>query len=201
MRSGALAGGISAFTFTFVHDIFISDIWFSTIPMVIAGILCGLCLAWSYSLLFSIPGYRSLLVYKGLYLGMFVLLGIVSILLFEPITTVAAVIAANGPPNELFGKAMPMTLIYLFTMAGLLSFLYGRKWKHYGVILLTCAVLILLLGLNVSVIGLVFVPLGSFHLILELFALIFVLDFVYIIAYILLERNTFLAKVTGSSTD
>lgn len=53
--SGVVAGGVSTVVFTIIHDIFISDIWFSLIPMLAAGALCWLCVAWSYALLVSAP--------------------------------------------------------------------------------------------------------------------------------------------------
>ena len=64
-------------------------------------------------------------------------------------------------------------------MAALVYGLYGRRWRHIGPILLTSVVLVALLGLNVSVIGLVFFTGGEAWLIAELFALIVALDAVY----------------------
>lgn len=198
VRSGAIAGAISAVVFTYVHDLFISDIWFSILPMVLAGVVCGVCVGWSYGLLFRPSSLGTWLVYNAIYLVLFVLLGVASVLIFEPITSVAAVIAANEPPNELFGMAVPMTVVYLLGMAAVLSILFGKNWRQYLAILLTCTILILLLGMNVSVIGLVFVPMGSFHLIVKLFVLIFVLDVVYAVAFIGLERNHLLERRTDS---
>jgi hypothetical protein len=37
--SGAAAGAFSAVVFMVVHDLLISDIWFSFIPMVVSGAL------------------------------------------------------------------------------------------------------------------------------------------------------------------
>ena len=47
----------------------------------------------------------------------------------------------------------------------------------------------LLLGLNVSIIGLVFVSSTSFYLIAELFGLTLVLNLVYAFAFIVLEQK------------
>ena len=55
--------------------------------------------------------------------------------------------------------------------------------------MLTAAVLLTLLGLNVSVIGLVEVPRSASYLIAELFALIFILNAVHAAAFALLERR------------
>jgi hypothetical protein len=42
---------------------------------------------------------------------------------------------------------MPLTVISLLGMTTALSLLHGRQWRHVGPILLTCAVLLALLGL------------------------------------------------------
>lgn len=198
IRSGAFAGALSALVFTAVHDLFISDIWWSLIMMMVAGAVCGLCVAWSYGLMFEAPSTRSWVGYNLLYVGMFVLLGVISVLLYEPVTTLAAVVAANEPPDELFGQAMPMTILFTLGAATLVGLLYGRKWSHYGAALLTCTVLVLLLGLNVSAIGLVDVPSDSFYLIMELFGLILALNLVYLIVFMALERNVLVRGNAGN---
>jgi hypothetical protein len=192
IRSGAVAGAASAFAFAIIHDIFISDIWFSLIIMLVAGAICGLCVGWSYALLVQSPSMGNWLRYNMLFLAMFVLLGVASILVFEPVTTVAALVAANEPPDELIGQAMPMTLAFTLVTVVLVSLLYKRSWLNFGAILLTCIVLVMLLGLNVSVIGLVYIPRGSLYLIAELFGLILAINVVYVAVFVGLERKIFL---------
>jgi hypothetical protein len=190
VRSGAVAGAVSAFAFALIHHLFISDIWFSLIIMMPAGALCGGCVGWTYGLLFESPSVGSWLRYNMLYVAMFVLLGAASVLVFEPVTTIAALVAANEPPDALIGQAMPMTIVFTLAIAVLISWLYGRNWLHYGAILLTCTMLILFLGLNVSVIGLVFIPGNSLYLIGELFGLIFAINLIYVAAFIAFERKS-----------
>jgi hypothetical protein len=192
IRSGAVAGALSAFAFAIIHDVFISDIWFSLVLMMVAAAVCGVCLGWSYGLLVQAPSTRSWLRYNALYVGMFVLLGAASVLVFEPVTTIAALVVANEPPDELIRQAMPMTVVFTLATAALLSLLYGRSWTHFGAILLTCTVLVLALGLNVSVIGLVYIPRGSLYLVAELFGLILAINVVYVAAFIALERKSLL---------
>lgn len=187
--SGAVAGAASAFVFAVVHDLFISDIWFSAAFMMAAGAACGLCLAWSYALLFEAPTIGSWVRYNLLYVAMFVLLGGVSVLVYEPVTTMAAVLAASAPPDELFVQAMPLTLGFTVAMSLVMSLRYGRNGRHFAAVLVTCTLLVLLLGLNVSVIGLVYIPGGSAYLILELFGLILVLGLVYAVVFMALERK------------
>jgi hypothetical protein len=187
--SGAVAGAFSAFTFTLVHGLAISDIWFSLPAMLAAGALSGACVAWSYALVAGAPTLGSWLRYNFLYLGMFVLLGSVSVLIFEPVTTLAAVLGTGEPPNALFARAMPLTLAFIAGTTAAVTGWYRPGWVGAGAVLLTTAVLLTLLGLNVSVIGLVEVPRSASYLIAELFALILILSAVYAAAFALLERR------------
>ena len=65
--SGAIAGIISTLVFTIVHDIFISDIWYSFVIMIIAGIICGVCISVSYGLLFKEPSMGGWLRYNSIH--------------------------------------------------------------------------------------------------------------------------------------
>lgn len=187
VRSGAVAGAISVFTFTLIHYLVISNIWSMLIIMMIAGVLCGSCLAWSYAVVVERPSAGSWIGYNGLYVVMFVLLGIASVLVFEPVTTIPALLLVDEPPNELFMTAMPMTVVFTLGVAFVLSLVFSRSWRGYGAILLTSVVLVLFLGLNVSVLGLVNIPRGALYLVAELFTLIFALGAVYVAAFMALE--------------
>ncbi len=74
-----------------------------------------------------------------------------------------------------------------------MSALFGRP-RQFGAILLICMVLILLLGLNISVIGLVAIPNGSLYVIGELFGLIVALNVAYVLSFLALERQSFLGR-------
>ena len=174
MVTGAFSGMISTLIFTIVHDIFISDIWFMSLPMLVAGALCGALVSWSYHLQVAIPSQRGWLVYNLIYVALFGLLGVVSVLFFEPVTTMASVVMLNNPPSELIDQAMPMTIIFTVVMAALITLLYGRSISKFLAVLLTCTVLVASLGLNISAIGLVDIPSGSLIVIAELFGLIVV---------------------------
>jgi hypothetical protein len=190
--SGAIAGAISALIFTIVHDILISDIWSMLAVMLVAGALCGACLSWSYSLLVKRPALKNWLGYNALYDGLLMLLGFVSTLMFEPVTTMAAVTQLNGPPDALIGQAMPVTAVFTVLMALTISLVYGFRWSRFGAAVLTSTVLVLLLGLNVSVIGLVSIPRGSWYLIGEMYGLILMLNGVYVAVWAALERKRLL---------
>lgn len=189
LRSGTIAGLVSALIFTIVHQNFINDIWFSIPIMLIAGALCGPSLGWSYGVLVSVPTLKNWLAYNLVYMAMFGILGAVSVAAFDPITTVEALIEVNESPNELIGKAMPLTVVFTFLMAGIVTVLSTRRWANFGPALLACVVLVLSQGLNVSIIGLVSLPSGSLYLVVELFALILALGVVFAVAFAILERK------------
>lgn len=189
LRSGTIAGLVSALIFTIVHQIFISDIWFSIPIMLIAGALCGPSLGWSYGVLVSVPTFKNWLAYNLVYMAMFGILGAVSVAAFDPITTVEALIEVNESPNELIGKAMPLTVVFIFLMAGFVTVLSTGRWANFGPALLACVVLVLSQGLNVSIIGLISLPSGSLYLVVELFALILAPGVVFAVAFAILERK------------
>ena len=198
--TGAFSGMISTLIFTIIHDIFISNIWFMLLPMLVAGALCGAILSWSYRLLVVVPSRHGWLVYNLIYVALFGLLGVASVLFFEPVTTMAAMVTLNGPPTELIDQAMPMTIVFTLGMAALITLLYGRSITKFLAVLLTCTVLVALLGLNVSVIGLVAIPSGSLVVIAELFGLIVVLNAVYAMVYLLFERWLMQITTTANSS-
>ena len=84
---------------------------------------------------------------------------------------------------------MPLTVVVTFLMAGIVTVLSTRRWANFGFALLACVVLVLSLGLNVSIIGLVSLPSGSLYLVVELFALILALGVVFAVAFAILERK------------
>ena len=59
VRSGAIAGAASVLAFTLIHDLWISDIWSMFVVMGVAGVLCGICLAWSYAVVVERPSLGS----------------------------------------------------------------------------------------------------------------------------------------------
>ena len=183
---GASAGVFSALTFTVVHQLIISSIWFAFPAMVVAGAVCGLCLAWSYLLVTRTPSASTWLRYNLGYLAMFLALGAVSVATFDPVTTIAALLETNQPPTELIGRALPMTGGFTLGTAVLLSVLYRPSWSGALSLFVTTSVLVLLLGLNISVLGLVGVPHAEFRVLAETFGLLVLLGGVYTIAVILL---------------
>jgi hypothetical protein len=188
VRSGAAAGVASALAFAAIHHAIISDIWYSAPAMTIAGAACGLSVAWSFTLI-DRPSTIEWLRYNVLLVTMLILLGVVSVLVFEPVTTVAAVVEANEPPGALIRQALPMTAGFTLGSATILTLVYARTLRFFAAALVTSTALVLVLGLNVSVIGLVEVPRGSAYLIAELIALIVAIGAIYVATFVALERT------------
>ena len=94
---------MSAFVFLLIHDIFISDIWFSLLMMLVAGTVCGLCVSWSYGLLVAVSSVRSWLLYNLLYVVSFMLLAVVSVVVYEPMYLLA----------EMFGLIVVLNVVYV----------------------------------------------------------------------------------------
>lgn len=170
--SGALAGAATVLLFTVVHQFTISNIWFSVAPMLVIGALCGMAMAGSYRAVFDAPAPRSWVAYNAAYLTTLVLMGLVSIAVFDPITTSTALMDAGGPPpDELFQKALPFTALFTVVAAAGMSALWGRSLFKGAAILATTMVLVFLFGLNVSILGLVEMSGEGYRALAEFFGL------------------------------
>ncbi len=189
LGSGAVAGAVSALVFTLAHDLFISDIWNMLGIMMMAGAICGLCIGWSYGRLVDAPSVGSWLGYNLLYVALFGLLGAASVVVFDPVTTLAKVIEDGGPIDELIRMALPMTVLFALAAVAAISRLFGRRRSDIGPIFFTVVVLVVSLGLNVSAIGLVDIPRDSLYLVAELFGLIVVINVTFAATFVALQRE------------
>ena len=153
----------------------------------IVRVVCRLDLC----LLFKTPSLNTWARYNLVYVGMFVLLGGVSEALFTPTTTMAAVISANEAPNELIMDGLPMTVIFTLAASVVITAMWGRQWSRFFAVLLTFTVLVVTLGLNVSIIGLVDIPGSSLYVVAELLGLILWLNVVYLVVFVALEWRGF----------
>lgn len=177
--TGALAGAFSALIFCVVHQLLISPIWFAIVAMLVAGAVSGACLAWSYALAVKDQTVRSWIQYNMVYVVILLALGAVSLMMFEPVTTIAQLLKSNEPPRALIGQALPITAIFTVSSAGLLTVLHRPRWIGGVAILVTTLVVVLFLGLNISILGLVSLPRSSLYVVGEVVALIVILALVY----------------------
>lgn len=123
---------MSVLTFTWVHDLFISDIWGMLPMMGVAGVACGVSLAWSYSAVVQVPAPGSWIAYVGAFTVMSCLLAVASVVVFDPVTTMAAVVAAGGPIDDLFGQALPLSIGFAVVFPIVLIRLFGKRWSSFG---------------------------------------------------------------------
>ena len=147
--------------------------------MLLAGTLCGTCLTWSYALAVSAPTVKSWVRYNLFFLAMFVALGLTSLIAFEPVTTIAALLQTKEPPRALIGRALPVSGLFTLGAAALLCAVYRPGWRGAAGLLLTTGVLVLLLGLNISTLGLVEVPRAALGVLVEVLALLLALAGIY----------------------
>jgi len=181
---------MSALAFSAVHHLLISPIWFALGTNLAAGAVGGACLAWSYALAVSDKTRRSWRRYNAAFVFILIALAGTSLALFEPVTTIPALLQAKAPPRALIGRALPVTLVFTFASALLLCLRYRAAWLAAVAIIVTTFVIVFVLGLNLSILGLVAVPRGSFYLVLEVLGLILALAFVYAWCMSLVWRRT-----------
>jgi hypothetical protein len=193
--AGMIAGAASACCFALIHARLISDIWFSLPALLVAGAICGMCIGWTYAALFPRPAVTTWLKYNALYDGMFVLLGGLSILIFDPVMTLAQVMTYDALPDVLIHMELPVVILSTLLMTAIIARLYARTLLQVLGIFVTCAFLVLFLGLNVSAMGLIAVPRSSLYLIGELAGLILALNLVFVIVFLGLRGNRFFARV------
>jgi hypothetical protein len=185
--AGAIAGTTSALAFTILHGVMISGIWFMLIPMLVAGAICGAMISWSYALLVDRPSVVGWLGYNALYIVLLFLLGPISLLLFEPIMTIPELVSSpSGLPDELFKEVLPLAALYTPLMALMITRFHSRRWRGFGVVVITCGVLVFLLGLNIAPMGLVYLSSGWAITLLEVVGLVVALDVVYAAFYLLI---------------
>jgi hypothetical protein len=189
--SGAGAGAFSALVFMVVHDLLISDIWFSLIPMLVSGALCGAAVSWTYAMLFPRPAFAGWLSYNTVYVAVLVAMGLVSLAIYEPVATVESLIAAGGAPTELIRRATPLSVVSIVFAAALLHRLWGRGAGQFLALLVSSTLVIVLLGLNVSVLGLVEFDSQGWMLVLYTYALTILLNVVYLGTFAGIERRAF----------
>jgi hypothetical protein len=153
--SGAVAGAISTLVFVIVHDIVISDIWDMAPVMLVAGAVCGALITWAFR---TMVIERSLLRwagFTGMIIALMALIPVASIIVFDPIVAFEEVVSLDGPPGDLIGRAMPFTVVVTVVIALVITAVFGQVRRHFISSAVAMTVLMLLLGLNLTVVGLV----------------------------------------------
>lgn len=179
LAAGAVAGVVAVLVFTVLHQIFINPIWWMFPIMAIAGAGCGFCLAWSYAKLVPNPSWRTWWGYIGMVNVMFGLLALASALIYDPIITMAEMVESSGGNPIPMSETLPLMIVFTLGWAGLLTLMYKGGWHEFGAASATIAVLMLLLGFNLSTVGLVDVPTEGWILLAEFFGYVTALSVTY----------------------
>lgn len=152
---GAVVGVVVVFAFTIAHNIFITDIWFNVIPMLMAGVLIGFCLVWSYRSGVTEHSTGAWLGYNALHVAEMVALGAVSFLVFRPRFTMAELLVAPDAFDQLISPSMPL-ILGAMAVGTLAVWAYFRfRGAALGPILITQVLVVFLLGHQFAFLGLV----------------------------------------------
>ncbi|HVR33878.1 MAG TPA: hypothetical protein VMS74_14365 [Acidimicrobiia bacterium] len=179
LAAGAVAGVVAVLVFTTLHQIFINSIWWMFPIMAIAGAACGLCLAWCYATLVPNPSWRTWWGFIALFNIMFGLLALASAIIYEPIITMAEMVESSGGNPIPMSETLPLMIAFTLGWAGLLALVYKAGWRGFGAASATISVLMLLLGFNLSTVGLVDVPTEGWVLLAEFFGYVTALSVTY----------------------
>jgi len=185
-----IAGVVAVVAFAALHQLLISNIWDMAIIMTIAGALSGLCLAWTYRRFVVRPSVGSWIRYTATYLGFFAVIPLISVLMFDPVITVMEASESDGPLTDLLIEALPLTIISMIGIAVIVSLLFGSLKRDLGPALLTSVVLMLFLGLNLTIMGLVEFSGKGLGVVVGFMALIGFIGSVFTAVLIALEWRT-----------
>lgn len=153
--SGAISGVLVVLAFTVAHDVFISDIWFNAGPMMFAGALCGLSIAWSYRT--AVGGHTTFawLRYNGIYAVELIVLGALSLAVLRPRWSMAELMVADDAFDRLLPPSMPLIAAAIVVGTVVIWLSHGRRPGALVPILLTHVLLVFLLGHQFAFLGLV----------------------------------------------
>ena len=155
MAHGAISGGATVLVFTFVHDLWISDIWFNVGPMVLSGALCGIAIVWSYNTAVSSGSMGRWFTFNGSLVGLLVALGGLSFIFLEPRFTMAEAMEMDNALGELIPPALPLMIGATLVGTIIVWVGYGRKLGALIPALVVQALLVFLVGHNLAILGLV----------------------------------------------
>lgn len=157
-RAGAVAGVVTVLAFAVVHDLWIADIWFNIVPMVVAGAGCGAALAWSYRESAAGHTWGRWWGHIGLSAGILIGLGAWSLLTLEPRFSMAELMTAEDPLSMVLPPAMPLMAWGVVVGTAIVWVLASRRVGAIPAIFVTQVLLVLLVGHNLAILGLVDIP-------------------------------------------
>lgn len=141
--------------FAVIHDILIVDIWFNIGPMAAAGAACGLCVTWSYDKAIADHSTRRWFAYNTSCATLIVALGAASFAVLNPQFTMAELMVADDALEQVIPPALPLMIAATLVGTLILWALFGRTRAAVIPILVTQILLVLLVGHNLAILGLV----------------------------------------------
>lgn len=185
---GALSGALTTLVFTLVHDLWISDIWFNTVPMLLSGALSGLAIVWSYNTAVSPQSTTRWLIYNGVLVGLLVALGGLSFVLLDPKFTMAEAMAMDDALAELIPPALPLMIGAILVGTLLVWMAYGRRARALLSVCIVQVLLVFLVGHNLAILGLVEVSEDLLATFAEFIGLTALLGFGFAVGVMILTR-------------
>lgn len=186
--SGAIGGGLTVLAFVALHDLWISDIWFNLVPMVLSGALCGLSIVWSYAATTTKPSWGRWFSFNAVCALLLVGLGAASFALLEPRFGIAEMMNADDALGQLLPPALPLIVVGTVAGAAVLWVAFGRRPGAALPMLVTQGLLMFLVGHNLAILGLVEIPTEQWYRVAEFVGLTVFLAAGYALAVLVLER-------------
>lgn len=109
--------------------------------------------------------------------------------MFDPVITVVEATESDGPLTDLLVEAMPLTIISVVAIAVIVSLLFGSLRRDLGPSLVASVVLMVFLGLNLTIMGLVEFSASDMGVIVGFMGLVAFLGAVFTAAFVVLEWN------------
>ena len=194
LRAGSLAGILSALIFAIAHNLFIENIWYAIFFLVSGGMIGGITLAFNYFYMTEIPTAQNWAMYNFIFVTKYILLGVVSILVFEPVTTIPEILEINRRSGDMYTTALPLTVAFTLIFSFLMSLMFATKIKQFLLIIITNIIMMVALGINVSILGLVYTNKTSFELIMEVTGLIVLIMGTFSFGFLLFGKKIFLSS-------
>ncbi len=188
MVDGAISGGLTVLLFAFVHDLWIADIWFNSVPMVLSGALCGLAIVWSYNTSVSPHSTKRWFIHICVLVLLLVALGWMSFALLDPRFTIAEAMAMNNALAELIPPALPLMIGAIIVGTCLVWIGYGRRAAALLPALVVQVLLVFLVGHNLAILGLVEIPEDMSAPFMEFIGLTALLGFGFAAGVVILTR-------------
>ncbi len=184
---GATSGVLATLVFLVVHAIAISDIWFSAPMVVVAGAGCGACLGWSHTVVFRRPSKGTWVTWNAVQTSLLLVLGVTSALVYSPRWSMAELMVDEPPLADLFAAALPLMVGFAAAGAVVLWAVFSRRIPALPSVVVTVTVLVLVLGHNAAIIGLVEIPAAGVRLLAEMFGLIVLVGVMFTLSGLVLR--------------